>query len=49
MTAIAIVATVLAVPVILFPVALIWYPTIGGRVLAARERQREKAAAKAGA
>ena len=47
MTAIAIVAIVLAAPVILFPVALVWYPTIGGMVLAARERQREKAAAKA--
>ena len=47
MTATIIAVTVLATGVILFPVALIWFPTIGGLVIAARERRREKAMAKA--
>jgi len=36
------VALVVAIPVILFPVALVWYPTIGGIFTAIREKQREK-------
>ena len=47
MTATVIAATVLAIPVIFFPVAFIWFPTIAGLVIAARERRREKATAKA--
>ena len=47
MTAIVIAATVMAIPVIFFPVALIWFPTIGGLVAAARERRQQKATAKA--
>ena len=42
-----IIALVVAIPVIVFLVALVWYPTIGGIVLAARERRRVKATAKA--
>ena len=45
-----IVALVLAIPVILFPVALVWYLNIGGIVQAVREarvaREKEAAAAK---
>ena len=41
-----IVALVLAIPIILFPVALIWYVNIGGIVMAIRERQKAKAAQK---
>ena len=39
-----IVALVLAIPVILFPVAFVWYVNIGGIVHAAREKKvaREK-------
>ena len=37
---------VLAVPVLLFPVAYIWYINIGGIVQAVRERQRVKATEK---
>jgi len=47
MTAEVIIATVLALPLVLFPVALIWFPTIGGAVIAARERKQRKATAKA--
>ncbi len=47
MTATVIAATVLATVVILFPVALIWFPTIGGLVIAARERRRQRATARA--
>lgn len=42
-----IVATVLALTLILFPVVFIWFPTVGGLVIAARERKQRKATAKA--
>ena len=42
-----IVATVLALPLVLFPVAFIWFPTIGGIGIAARERKQAKATGKA--
>ena len=38
-----IVALVVAIPVILFPAAYIWYINIGGIVLAVRERRAAKA------
>ena len=43
-----IVALVLAIPVILFPAAFVWYLNIGGIVTAVREAKaaREKKAAK---
>jgi hypothetical protein len=47
MTAQVIIATVLALPLVLFPVALIWFPTIGGMVITARERRHAKATGKA--
>ena len=47
MTATVLAATVLATAVILFPVALVWFPTIGGLVITARERRRQRATAKA--
>jgi hypothetical protein len=47
MTAQLIVATVLALTLILFPVVFIWFPTIGGIVIAARERKQAKATGKA--
>ena len=48
MEATMIAALALAVPVILFPVALVWYLNIGGVVHAVREAKaaRAKAAAK---
>lgn len=46
MTGALILALVLATPIVLFPVALIWYVNIGGAVLAFREgRRKAKAAA----
>jgi len=42
-----IVALVVAIPVILLPVALVWYPTIGGIFMAIRKKQLEKAAEEA--
>ncbi len=47
MAAEVIVALAIAIPVILFPAAFVWYPTIGGLVLAARKARRAKATAKA--
>jgi hypothetical protein len=42
-----IVAMVIAIPVILFPVALIWYINVGGVFMAVREaRAKELATAK---
>ena len=41
-----IVALVLAIPILLFPVACIWYVNIGGIVVAIRERGKQKAAQK---
>ena len=42
-----IVALILAIPVILFPAAYVWYPTIGGIVLTVKKARRAKAEAKA--
>ena len=39
-----VVALVLAIPVLLFPVAYIWYTNIGGIVAAFRERKARTAA-----
>ena len=47
MTAGLIIALVIAIPVILFPAAFVWYPTIGGLVHAARKAREAKATAKA--
>jgi hypothetical protein len=48
MNAALIIATVFVAPILLFPVALVWYINIGGMVQAMRERQKagepEKAA-----
>jgi hypothetical protein len=41
-----IVALVIAIPVILFPAAFVWYLNIGGVVQAVREARARKAAAK---
>lgn len=41
-----ILALVLAAPIILIPVAFIWYLNIGGIVAAAREARERKAATK---
>lgn len=41
-----ILALVVVVPLILFPVVFIWYLTGGGLIAALRERQKAKAAAK---
>ena len=41
-----IVALVLAIPVVLFPVAFVWYLNVGGVVNAVREAKAKKAAAK---
>jgi len=38
-----ILAVVLAVPIILFPVAFVWYLNIGGIVAAAKEARKRKA------
>jgi len=42
-----VVALVVAVPVILLPVALAWYPSIGGIFTAIRQKQEDKAAEEA--
>jgi len=47
MTAEIIVALAVVIPVILFPAVFVWYPTIGGLVLAARKARRARAVAKA--
>ena len=47
MTAQLIIATGLALPLVLFPVVFIWFPIVGGLVIAARERRQTKATAKA--
>jgi len=44
MTAGFIVALVIALPIILFPVALIWYMNIGGIVQAVKEARQAKVA-----
>jgi hypothetical protein len=41
-----IVALVIAVPIILFPVAFVWYLNLGGLVQAVREARQAKAAQK---
>ena len=38
-----IVALVLAIPILLFPVAFIWYVNIGGVIVAMRERKARRA------
>jgi len=43
-----IVALVVAIPMILFPAAFIWYVKIGGPYIMLRQRRKEKAAAKGG-
>jgi uncharacterized SAM-binding protein YcdF (DUF218 family) len=40
-----IVALVVAIPIILFPAAFIWYVNVGGLYTMLRERRRKKAAA----
>ena len=42
-----IVALIVAIPIILFPAAFIWYVNLGGIIQAAREERREQATAKA--
>ena len=42
----AIVALAVAIPVVLFPVALVWYINIGGMVAALREAKARKAVAR---
>ena len=44
MTAGFIVALVIAIPIILFPVALIWYMNVGGIVQAVREARAARQA-----
>lgn len=41
-----VVALVIAIPIILFPVALIWYINIGGIYLAVKEARARRAALK---
>jgi hypothetical protein len=45
MNAIIIVALVVAIPVVLFPAAFVWYLNLGGIVKAVREARAKKAAA----
>jgi hypothetical protein len=45
MNAVMIVALVVAIPVILFPAAFVWYLNVGGVVKAVREARARKAAA----
>jgi len=40
-------AIVIAVPVIMLPVALVWYLTLGGMYAAAKEARQHKAARRA--
>ena len=44
-----IIALVVAIPVILFPAAFVWYMNIGGIVYLLREAKAKKAVAKAAA
>ena len=46
MNAATIVALVVAIPVILFPAALVWYLNLGGIVKAVREARAKKVTAK---
>ena len=46
MNAMTLVALAIAIPVVLFPVALVWYINIGGMVAAVREAKAKKAAVK---
>ena len=41
-----IVALVVAIPIILFPAAFIWYVNVGGLYIMLKERRKKKAAAK---
>lgn len=41
-----IVALVVAIPLILFPAAYVWYINLGGVILAVRERRKARAAQK---
>jgi hypothetical protein len=41
-----IVALVVAIPIILFPAAFIWYVNVGSLYIMLRERRKKKAAAK---
>ena len=43
MTAALIIALVIAVPVILFPAAFVWYLNLGGIIEAVKEAQKTKA------
>ena len=45
MEALTIVALAVAIPIILLPVAFVWYLQIGGVVAAAREARKHKATA----
>jgi hypothetical protein len=49
MNAELIIALLVAVPVVLFPVAFVWYLNVGGIVKAVREARARKAAAKVNA
>ncbi len=44
MTALTILALVLAIPVMLIPVALVWYINIGGITVALREAREKRTA-----
>jgi len=44
MNALMIVALVLAIPIVVIPVAFIWYLNVGGMVAAAKEARAKKAA-----
>lgn len=49
MNAAMIVALVVAIPVVLFPAAFVWYLNVGGIVQAVREARAKKVAAKVNA
>ncbi|MFH0769042.1 MAG: hypothetical protein V1932_05700 [Chloroflexota bacterium] len=44
MTAVTIVALALAIPIMLIPVALVWYINIGGIMLAVKEAREKRVA-----
>ncbi len=44
MTAVTIVALALAIPIMLIPVALVWYINIGGVMLALKEAKEKRVA-----
>ena len=44
MTAGTILALVLAIPIVLFPAALVWYIVIGGTVIALKEARERRTA-----